>query len=42
MASHTSSRTKPIQFRLLNFATFATFLAWLAVACYALSYLISR
>lgn len=36
------SSRKPAQFTLLNLATVGFAVAWLAVACYALAYLISH
>ncbi len=42
MVTHTSRPGNPIPFALLSLGTFAVFAAWLAVACYAIAYLISH
>ena len=36
------SAPRTVALLLLNLGTIAVFIAWLAVACYALAYLISR
>ena len=42
MAKLASTPDKNIPLQLTGLATFAGFVAWLAVACYALAYLISH
>jgi len=42
MATPASSPHRTIPFTLLSLGTVAVFVAWLAVACYALAYLVSR
>ncbi len=42
MTMHASPRGKPTPFALLSLGTTAVFVAWLAVACYALAYLVSH
>jgi hypothetical protein len=42
MSHHASLPHRPTPFTLLNLGTLGVFVVWLAAACYALAYLISR
>jgi hypothetical protein len=42
MATHVSTPGKTVPEALLSLGTAAVFVAWLAVACYAIAYLVSH